>query len=147
MNTDFDSLAFHLTYGEGSGFDALFRQAEQQLRNEKPDGYQVQEIGRLAWSKLPIEEYGAALRSLFYSYWLVDRQEQQEDQLRAAAASGMAFEESALTKVSDALSEGDPDDEGCVPVDYVALREVADEVVVLRKRLALLRIALEGGTS
>lgn len=143
---EFERMAHHLEYGEDSGFNALFRQAQQQLDKDKPGGYLVQEIGRLAWSRLRIEGYAQTLDSLFYCYWFADRQEQEEIRLHAQALAGGQFEESALAKVRDALSDR-PDDEGCVPVDFAALHTVADELVVLRKRLELLQRALDGGAS
>lgn len=148
MSLDFERIGFDLEHGDPSGFEALWRQAEQQLRNECASGFNIFEIGQLAWSRLPIEGYAKTLRSLFFCYWIVDRQEQEEDRVRRAALDAGEWPpaESALTKARDALACG-PDGDGNAPIEYEALRELADEVVVLRERMAILRKALGGDPS
>lgn len=144
MSRSFEEIAIHLQYG-GDNFNALFRQAEQQLRKEQPGGFDVTEIGKRAWSMLPVDQYPEAFRTLFYCYWLVDRDEQEDDRQREAAlAAGTSWlDESDLGKLADAVGCG-PDDNGTREVDYEALAALVAEVGLLRRRMAVLRDALVG---
>jgi hypothetical protein len=145
MGTEFENIVVHLQYGGDACFNPLFRQAEQQLRKDK-ESFDVTDIGALAWSKLPIAEYPAAFRTLFYCYWLVDHQEQEEMRLNEQALDGNRWITTPLSEVRDALS-CEADDENRVLVEIGVLGALADEVVILRKRLELMRGALEGDAS
>lgn len=60
-----------------SPFQALWNEAEELLHATRPDGFEVEEIGRLAFEELPESEKAAALDVLFYTYWtavLADRE-------------------------------------------------------------------------
>lgn len=69
-----------------SAFQALWNEAEELLADEHPEGYEVEEIGRLVWEDIPEEEKPAALDALFYCWWTA----LQSDRERRAA-----FEEQA----------------------------------------------------
>lgn len=148
MSAEFERLVMGLEYGAGDNFNALFRQAQQQLHRERPGGFDVMDIGRLAWSNLAIEDYPAAFRTLFYCYWLVDWQEQKEDQVREAALKAGAPwppEQSPIGALEEALQCG-ADAEGRVSVDEDALAGVVHEFRVMQERLAILRDALGGAS-
>ena len=60
-----------------SPFEAMWNAAEEQLHAERPEGFQVEEIGRITFNSLPESEREEALDCLFYTYWaatLVDRE-------------------------------------------------------------------------
>jgi hypothetical protein len=60
-----------------SPFRALWNEAEELLQATRPDGFEVEEIGRLAFEELPEAEKPAALDELFYVFWtavLADRE-------------------------------------------------------------------------
>lgn len=124
-------------------FSALFRQAELQLLKEKPLGFDISEIGERAWSRLPLDRWPEALRTLFYCYWIVQREEQRDDELREKALRGEAtyLDESALGLINDSLSCG-PQNGYATEVDFNALSAVVAELQLLRRRLDLLRHAL-----
>jgi hypothetical protein len=52
-----------------TAFRALWNEAEELLLATRPDGFEVEEIGRLAFEELPEAEKAAALDELFYTYW------------------------------------------------------------------------------
>lgn len=52
-----------------SAFTALWNEAEELLQATRPDGFHVEEIGRLAFEQLPESEREAALDELFYTFW------------------------------------------------------------------------------
>jgi hypothetical protein len=47
----------------------LWNEAEELLLKAHPDGFEPEEIGRIAFSCLPEAEREAALDELFYAYW------------------------------------------------------------------------------
>jgi hypothetical protein len=60
-----------------SPFQAMWNESEELLQATRPDGFEVEEIGRLAFEELPPAEKAAALDVLFYTYWtatLADRE-------------------------------------------------------------------------
>ena len=60
-----------------SPFQALWNGAEELLHATRPDGFEVEEIGRVAFEQLPAAEREGALDELFYTYWtatLADRE-------------------------------------------------------------------------
>jgi phage terminase large subunit GpA-like protein len=52
-----------------SPFEAMWNAAEERLHAERPEGFQVEEIGRIAFNSLPESERAEALDVLFYTYW------------------------------------------------------------------------------
>jgi hypothetical protein len=73
--TPFDEITAKLP--QLSAFQALWNEAEELLRETHPEGFEVEEIGRIAFDCLPGEEKPAALDALFYCWWtalLADRE-------------------------------------------------------------------------
>lgn len=91
-------------------WEAMFIEAEEQLDKLRPEGFEIKEIGRLAWESLPEGERLAALNVLFLTYWSAmesDREEldryEREHNLRVTLRSRLdAFED--LTAVSSPVS-------------------------------------------
>jgi hypothetical protein len=54
-----------------SPFRAMWNEAEELLHATRPDGFEVEEIGRLAFEDLPEAEKAEALDELFYTFWTV----------------------------------------------------------------------------
>jgi GrpB-like predicted nucleotidyltransferase (UPF0157 family) len=52
-----------------SAWQAMFAEAEEMLREARPEGFEVEDIGRTAFDSLPESEKEAALDVLFYTYW------------------------------------------------------------------------------
>lgn len=52
-----------------SPFEAIWNEAEEMLRTAHPEGFEVEEIGRVAFDSLPEAEKAEALDCLFYTYW------------------------------------------------------------------------------
>ena len=52
-----------------SPFRAMWNEAEEMLRAAHPEGFEVEEIGRVAFGSLPDSEREEALDCLFYAYW------------------------------------------------------------------------------
>ncbi|MET9813215.1 hypothetical protein [Streptomyces sp. NPDC006355] len=77
--TPFDEITAKLP--QLSPFQALWNEAEELLRATHPEGFDVLEIGRMAWEELPEEEKPAALDALFYCWWAA----LQSDRERRAA--------------------------------------------------------------
>lgn len=56
---------------------AMWNEAEEMLRAAHPEGFEVEEIGRVAFGSLPESEREEALDCLFYTFWaatLADRE-------------------------------------------------------------------------
>ncbi|MEU9323277.1 hypothetical protein AB0D91_05595 [Streptomyces canus] len=73
--TPFDEITSSVAFI--SPFEAMWNAAEEQLRAEHPEGFEVEEIGRIAFNSLPLSEREEALDVLFYTYWaatLADRE-------------------------------------------------------------------------
>jgi hypothetical protein len=66
-------------------FQAVWNEAEEMLRAAHPEGFEVEEIGRIAFDCLPEEEKPAALDALFYCWWTA----LQSDRERRAAYEAM----------------------------------------------------------
>lgn len=58
-------------------FQTLFNEAEELLLATRPGGFDVEEIGRLAFGDLPEAEKAAALDELFYTYWAAREQDRE----------------------------------------------------------------------
>jgi hypothetical protein len=54
-----------------SPFRTMWNEAEELLHATRPDGFEVEEIGRIAFDDLPDAEKKDALDELFYTYWTV----------------------------------------------------------------------------
>ncbi|MEU1778163.1 hypothetical protein ABZ545_01595 [Streptomyces abikoensis] len=52
-----------------SPWSTTFDEAEERLRQTRPEGFDVEDIGRMAFDSLPEHERAAALDILFYTYW------------------------------------------------------------------------------
>ena len=55
----------------------MWNEAEELLHTTRPDGFEVEEIGRIAFDFLPEPERKDALDELFYTFWtaiLADRE-------------------------------------------------------------------------
>jgi hypothetical protein len=65
--TPFDEITAKLP--QLSAFQAAWNEAEELLAAAQPEGYEVEEIGRIALDCLPEAEKPAALDALFYCWW------------------------------------------------------------------------------
>lgn len=54
---------------EVSVWEASFDAAEEFLTATRPDGFEVEDIGRMAWERLQDTDRPAAFKALFYTYW------------------------------------------------------------------------------
>lgn len=52
-----------------SPFRTMWNEAEELLYATRPDGFEVEEIGRIAFGDLPEAEKKDALDELLYTYW------------------------------------------------------------------------------
>ncbi|MFI9598857.1 hypothetical protein ACIHCX_03080 [Streptomyces sp. NPDC052043] len=52
-----------------SAVQVAFEQAEETLRAIYPEGFDLSEVGRLAWDSLHDDLKPAALDALFYAWW------------------------------------------------------------------------------
>lgn len=129
----FEELTAELEGGGNCAFYALFRQAQLQLMKERPEGFEVSEIGRRAWSQLPVEEYGATLNSFFYSYWSVLKYEEDASARYELERSETLLELYDVASVKDLL---DDDPSEIVPVDRPVLARMAAEIQRLHTELA-----------
>ncbi|MFD5508948.1 hypothetical protein ACFWIB_14395 [Streptomyces sp. NPDC127051] len=68
-------------------FQTLFNEAEELLHETRPLGFNVEEIGRLAFDDLPEAEKAAAMDELFYTYWSA-RELERETLARYEAKAG-----------------------------------------------------------
>jgi hypothetical protein len=81
--TPFDEITAKLP--QLSAFQALWNEAEELLTETHPEGFEVEEIVRIAFDCLPDEEKPAALDALFYCWWTA----LQSDRERRAAFEAM----------------------------------------------------------
>jgi hypothetical protein len=81
--TPFDEITAKLP--QLSAFQASWNEAEEVLAAAHPEGFEVEEIGRIAFDCLPEEEKPAALDALFYCWWTA----LQSDRERRAAFEAM----------------------------------------------------------
>jgi hypothetical protein len=63
----------------------MWNEAEELLHATRPDGFEVEEIGRIAFDDLPDAEKKDALDELFYTYWTTIADDRQA---RAASDGG-----------------------------------------------------------
>ena len=85
--TPFERITRHLPHL--SPFQAQWNEAEELLAAEHPEGYDVLDIGRIAWDCLPEEEKPAALDALFYCWWSAlqsDREQRAAFETQAGGA-------------------------------------------------------------
>lgn len=66
---EFDVLMRDNEISPTTALDAMFDEAEELLLATCPDGFEVEEIGRLAYSKLPEADKAKAFDTLLYTYW------------------------------------------------------------------------------
>lgn len=72
-----------------SPFRALWNEAEELLLEAHPDGFEPEQIGRIAFDSLPEAEREQALDELFYAYWS-ETVSYREARARYEAAGGAA---------------------------------------------------------
>jgi hypothetical protein len=65
--TPFDEITAKLP--QLSPFQAVWNEAEELLKETHPEGFDVLDIGRIAFDCLPEQEKPAALDALFYCWW------------------------------------------------------------------------------
>jgi hypothetical protein len=85
--TPFDEITAKLP--QLSAFQAAWNEAEELLAAAHPEGFEVEEIGRIAFDCLPEEEKPAALDALFYCWWtalLADRERRAAFEAMGGAA-------------------------------------------------------------
>lgn len=70
---EFDWLTSQVGYI--TPFQSLYDEAEEELLATRPAGFDVEEIGELAFEKLPEAEKAEALKELFYTYWSAREQD------------------------------------------------------------------------
>ncbi|MFJ8016180.1 hypothetical protein [Streptomyces sp. NPDC096339] len=66
---EFDVLMSQNQVGYVTAFQSLYDEAEEFLLATRPEGFEPEEIGRLAFDRLPAAEKAAAMTELFYTYW------------------------------------------------------------------------------
>lgn len=54
-----------------SAFQAMWNDVEESLHGVRAEGFTPEDIGRLAFNRLPEQEKEEALEGLFYAYWVV----------------------------------------------------------------------------
>ena len=75
---DFDEITCGIP--ATSAWEAMFTEAQEVLAASRFDGFEVEEIGRMAFDSLPESEKAEALDVLFYTYWAA-----RQDDLAARA--------------------------------------------------------------
>lgn len=61
-----------------SAWQAMFDAAMEHLADTQPDGFEVEDIGRLAWSWLPEADKPRARDILFYNHWSAQVSDEKE---------------------------------------------------------------------
>lgn len=61
-----------------SAWQAMFDEAREHLSDTQPDDFEVEDIGRLAWSWLPEGDKPRALDILFYNHWSAQLSDEEE---------------------------------------------------------------------
>ncbi|MFD6113659.1 hypothetical protein ACFWG0_26600 [Streptomyces yangpuensis] len=67
--TEFDVLMLDNEINPTTALDAMFDEAEELLLATRPEGFEVEEIGRLAFDRLPEVDKAKAFDTLLYTYW------------------------------------------------------------------------------
>ena len=70
-----------------SPFQAMWNEAEEMLRQEHPEGFDVEEICRIAFGSLPEGEKEEALDGLFYAFWVATLADRETRALMDGGAS------------------------------------------------------------
>lgn len=95
---------------ELSVWEVSFDAAEEDLKETSLDGYEVEDIGRLAWGRLHEGDRKHALNAMFYTYWAETRTDRDELDLLEREREARATlrdrldEFEALTSVSSPVS-------------------------------------------
>ncbi|MFD7554179.1 hypothetical protein ACFV9E_06515 [Streptomyces sp. NPDC059835] len=66
---EFDVLMSQNQMPHISAFTSLYDEAYELLLATRPDGFEPEEIGELAFEALPEAEKATAMQELFYTYW------------------------------------------------------------------------------
>jgi hypothetical protein len=82
--TPFDRITSSIAFV--SPWRAMWNEAEEMLHATRPDGFEAEEIGRVAIDSLPEAEREEALDVLFYTFWETVMAARE----RAAAEAGEA---------------------------------------------------------
>jgi hypothetical protein len=69
-----------------SPFQTMWDAAEDMLRETHPEGFQVEEIGRVAFGSLPEAEQDEALDALFYCWWTALQSDREARATQGGAA-------------------------------------------------------------
>ncbi|MET9909773.1 hypothetical protein ABZZ74_23710 [Streptomyces sp. NPDC006476] len=80
--TPFDEITSSIVFV--SPWQAMWNEAEEMLREERPEGFTPEDIGRVAFDSLPESEREEALDCLFYTFWATV----MADRERATAKGG-----------------------------------------------------------
>jgi hypothetical protein len=72
-----------------SALRALWLEAEEELQASRPEGFTPEDIGRIAFDRLPEGELDPALDELFYTYWAATMAD-RETRARYEATGGAA---------------------------------------------------------
>ncbi|MEV8474903.1 hypothetical protein [Streptomyces sp. NPDC051173] len=72
---DFDRITRDVPMA--SAWQTTFDEAEEMLRATRPEGFDVEKIGRVAFDRLPEHERDGALDVLFYTYWAALRSDRE----------------------------------------------------------------------
>lgn len=70
-----------------SAFEALWNEAEEMLREVRPEGFDVLDVGRAAFDSLPESEKEEALDVLFYTFWAATLADRETHAKQAGGAS------------------------------------------------------------
>jgi hypothetical protein len=132
---------------EGEGWYPQYRRSQKWARAEYPDGYDVEVPGRHAWSVLNEDQRADALSSLFYAYWNLLHDEDNERRLDVKADDGSSYLKPGDVADLWTYVEDRPNENGEVRVDRAALVNVLSEVELLQHRLTRFQHRDDSGES
>lgn len=136
--TEIDDSGVPIGHDEGEGWYPQYRRSQKWARAEYPDGYDVELPGRHAWSVLTPEQRAKALGSLFYAYWHLVHDEDNERRLDKEADNGNSYLKPGDVSTLWEYTHDGADKQGECRADHAALMNVLCEVELLQHRLARL---------
>lgn len=145
--SEIDESGVPLDACEGEGWYPQYRRSQKWARAEYPNGYDVELPGRHAWSVLNAEQRADALGSLFYAYWSLLRDEDNERRLDARADDGTSYLSPADVSTLWECMDDQPNEHGEVRADRAALLNVLCEVELLQHRLTRFQNRDDSGES
>ena len=110
----------------------LYDEAEAELLDNPPDRFVIEDIGRLAFSRLPEQERPEAMDCLFYDTWALATAEREAQERAQQVAAGSFLEPGDWGAVRVDLMGA----EERVTVDRMALERVVAELERLQSALA-----------